>query len=69
MCDRNLQHCPGPGMQRAEAEGASGAAPDAGPDVTAAQPAEQAPANALWTDKYRPGSAEEVCLPQAWSSA
>ena len=49
-------------MQRAETEGASGAAPDAVPDVTAAQPAEQAPANALWTDKYRPGSAEEVFL-------
>lgn len=55
-------------MQHAETGGASGTAPDAVSDVTPAQPAEQAPANALWTEKYRPGSAEEVFLRQVWSS-
>ena len=47
-------------MQRAGAESASGGAPDAVSHVTVVQPAKQAPADVLWTDKYRPGSADEV---------
>ncbi|KAK9833435.1 hypothetical protein WJX81_005331 [Elliptochloris bilobata] len=50
-----------PGMQQGAVEGAQIAAPEAKLMVAPARPAEGVPANALWTDKYRPASAAEVC--------